>query len=338
MHARCSPKITNEQPNQPNKPQRELGLYLFAGNLLQVIGMQTVPADRAAFLLQLTTLFVPVAQAAVDRSTAALSSPRVWIAGLVALAGVAVLGLDSDHDSSNIDGSSFLFWHPDAVLRSSSPQDTMLFQLQQLQALQWSTGDALIVLAAVAYTFHCIRLEKYAQTTSAIQLAACKASTETALSAAALLVAIAVAAGNTNGNDHGTLLTSSSSGFGAFLQQAGTESIVFLEDVTSSKNGRSMLSSQGDSALLPALLATAWTGLVPVAYTIAAQSYGQRRVRPVTANLIYTVQPICTALFAFLLLRETLGAAGFAGGAMIAAAVLLVVAAGDDDDNSTTTQ
>ena len=69
-----------------------------------------------------------------------------------------------------------------------------------------------------------------------------------------------------------------------------------------------------------------WTGLVPVAYTIAAQSYGQARVRnPVTANLIYTIQPICTAIFAYLVLREQLDLYGYIGGAVIGGAVLLVV-------------
>lgn len=79
------------------------------------------------------------------------------------------------------------------------------------------------------------------------------------------------------------------------------------------------------SLFIPAILAILWTGLVPVAYTILAQSFGQSRVRPVTANLIYTIQPICTAIFAFLLLQETLGPAGFFGGTLIGAAVLLVV-------------
>lgn len=36
----------------------ELGSYLFFGNALQVIGLQTVPSDRAAFLLQLTTVSI----------------------------------------------------------------------------------------------------------------------------------------------------------------------------------------------------------------------------------------------------------------------------------------
>lgn len=34
----------------------ELGTYLFLGNGLQVLGLKTVPSDRAAFLLQLTTV------------------------------------------------------------------------------------------------------------------------------------------------------------------------------------------------------------------------------------------------------------------------------------------
>ena len=40
----------------PIKGGIELGTYLFVGNALQVVGLQTVPSDRAAFLLQLTTV------------------------------------------------------------------------------------------------------------------------------------------------------------------------------------------------------------------------------------------------------------------------------------------
>ena len=40
----------------PSKGGMELGAYLFIGNALQVLGLQTVPSDRAAFLLQLTTV------------------------------------------------------------------------------------------------------------------------------------------------------------------------------------------------------------------------------------------------------------------------------------------
>jgi drug/metabolite transporter (DMT)-like permease len=82
----------------------------------------------------------------------------------------------------------------------------------------------------------------------------------------------------------------------------------------------------------PAVSAVIWTGLVPVAYTIVAQSYGQGQggVRPVVANLIYTIQPLWTALFAYLLLHEALGPAGYLGGILIGSAVLLVVDPGHE--------
>ena len=61
-----------------------------------------------------------------------------------------------------------------------------------------------------------------------------------------------------------------------------------------------------------------------------AQSYGQKYVKPETANLIYTIQPLYTALFAWLLLGETLGPLGYGGGMVVLLAVLLVAT---DDNN-----
>jgi drug/metabolite transporter (DMT)-like permease len=71
-------------------------------------------------------------------------------------------------------------------------------------------------------------------------------------------------------------------------------------------------------------------------YSIYAQSFGQRRVDPTDANLIYTIQPIFTALFAYFLLGETLGPAGFVGGSLIGVAVYLIAASeqGGNDDNA----
>jgi hypothetical protein len=48
---------------------------------------------------------------------------------------------------------------------------------------------------------------------------------------------------------------------------------------------------------------------------------------PTNANLIYTFQPIFTALFAWALLGETMGAAGVLGGSIIALAVYVVASA-----------
>ena len=46
----------NTSPSLPILGGIELGTYLFLGNGLQVLGLKTIPSDRAAFLLQLTTV------------------------------------------------------------------------------------------------------------------------------------------------------------------------------------------------------------------------------------------------------------------------------------------
>lgn len=237
----------------------ELGSYLFLGNLLQVIGLQTIPSDRAAFLLQLTTLLVPIAQSLSERT---LPSGRIWFACATALFGVGFMTLDGDGSSN----------------------------------LQWELGDTLVICAAVSYTFHCLRLDEFAQKTKPLRLAASKAITELSLSSLFLVSAV-LAFGH---------------GAGGFFAQSGEDSIVFL-------------SSLDFSTSVPLGLAILWTGLVPVSYTIYAQSYGQAKVRPVTANLIYTSQPIWTAVFAYSILGERLEVMGYIGGALIGASVLLAV-------------
>lgn len=102
-------------------------------------------------------------------------------------------------------------------------------------------------------------------------------------------------------------------------------------------------------------LHTTLKGWVTCAYTIYAQSFGQARVRygtlsqdyfsmpttcltyffysPTNANLIYTFQPIFTALIAFLLLGETMGPAGVAGGSIIAGSVFVVATASFSEES-----
>jgi drug/metabolite transporter (DMT)-like permease len=268
----------------------ELGVYLFLGNALQVVGLKTVSADRAAFLLQLTTVFVPLVQSVVAKVNV---SARTWVGCLVALLGVGVMGLEGNEDAI---ASSLLS-------ENSQPAVTNL-----LSGFALTTGDSYVVAAALAYTFHCIRLERFAQTTSAIQLAACKATTEALLSGFAALIFVWASQSLIAGD----VLVS--------LAQPGTEIITYFNTLASGTADGSISSS----TWIPAVLVTLWTGWVVCAYTISAQTYGQKRVKPVTANLIYTIQPLCTSLYAFVLLNESLGAAGYLGGALIGASVLLV--------------
>ena len=66
----------------------ELGGYLYVGNLFQVVGLETVSADAAAFLVQLTTVLVPVLESVASRRAVARETA---LACAVAFAGVAVL-------------------------------------------------------------------------------------------------------------------------------------------------------------------------------------------------------------------------------------------------------
>merc|ERR1719506_1733941 len=98
----------------------ELGAYLYAGNLFQVVGLETVSADAAAFLVQLTTVLVPVLESA---ATGRAVARETRLACAVAFSGVAVLcaeGLAADAGQVS--------------------------------------GDLCVVAAAVLYSLHVVRL------------------------------------------------------------------------------------------------------------------------------------------------------------------------------------
>lgn len=239
-------------------------------------------------------IFVPLVQGIAARNLFAIPT-RTWIACLIALSGVGVMGFDGNDDAVVLQGGE------------------MVSTAQQFL----SQGDFLVVGSALAYTFHCIRLENYAKTTRAVTLAACKATTETVLSVMLVLGLLAYSA-----NGAGNAEPSTSTNFlASFASESSAEITSFLTAIPQSITEGSIPSS----VMIPAVGAVLWTGLVTVGYTIYAQSYGQSRVKPSDANLIYTFQPVWTSLIAFLLLGETLGPNGFLGGGLIGLAVFLVI-------------
>ena len=308
-------------PFLPWRGGTELGSYLFVGNVLQVIGLQTVPADRAGFLVQLTTLMVPLVEAALGRVAGAggvVVRPTTWLACLLAFGGVIVINLD-DSD----------LWL--SVLSSSSGSSSNPIEISSLiesTLSGFTVGDSLIVLAAVVYSLHVVRLERYAKETTALQLAASKACIEAVLSLG-LVAGLWIFFGGSSESsitaisETTTTAMTAPAGLAAYASQSGREITTFFSTIADSLASGAI----PDAVLVPAVGAVLWTGWVTCAYTIYAQSFGQGRVKPTEANLIYTVQPLFTALFAFVLLGETLGPAGVAGGAMIAVAVAMVARA-----------
>ena len=247
----------------------ELGSYLFIANALQVKGLETVPSGRAGFIVQLTTIMVPLLSAFMNNVSVPI---RTWIACFLAFAGVVVMGLDGKEMGLSI-------------------------------AASLTSGDLLIVGAAVLYSLHVVRLSRYAMETTPLKLAASKATTEAFLS---IGVVSALFFTNVGGNQVSDFVDALSTGWASGAVTLTT--------------------------LTPAICAVFWTGFVTCAYTIYAQSYGQARVAPTEANLIYTIQPLFTAFFAYLLLGETLGPAGGAGAGLIALAVYFVSNQGDNNE------
>ncbi len=262
----------------------ELGSYLFIGNCLQVVGLKTVPADRAAFLVQLTTIMVPLFSAAFAGDLSAI--PIVtWLACILAFIGVIVMGLD---DTAGAGLESFM---------------------SQVGNISFSGGDLLIVTAAVAYTMHVIRLGRYAKFTTPLGLAASKASIEAIFSIA--LVSFLISMGQSDIS---------------FLSEMSAEITTYFQTLKD-KIALGEFPPNDSGKVIGAVL---WTGWVTCAYTIYAQSFGQRRVSPTDANLIYSMQPLFSALFAFILLGESLGKAGFVGASFIASALWIVTTSKDE--------
>lgn len=151
--AKAEEQDSKENSGLPILGGLELGTYLFLGNGLQILGLKTVPSDRAGFLVQLTTVMVPLMHAFLA-GTGLTSIPiQTWIACLLAFSGVVVMELDGR----------------DALV------DGGIFSSLSAAVDSFSHGDLLIVLAAVVYTLHVVRLGKYAKETTAVKLATAKA-------------------------------------------------------------------------------------------------------------------------------------------------------------------
>ena len=161
------------------------------------------------------------------------------------------------------------------------------------------------------YSLHVVRLGRWANETTPLRLVAYKATAELVLSLIFLSFLVFIAADIS--------MSGTQSSLWSFCQEWGREIVLFFQTI----QDRIDTGTLPASSVQKAALATLWTGLVSTAYTTYAQSFGQRRVKPADANLIYSLQPIFTAVFAFLLLGETMGEWGFVGGALVGAAVYL---------------
>ena len=125
----------------------ELGLWLFLGQALQLQGLQRTDAAVAGFLVQLTTILVPLAESfLLGRQL----SPRLWAACSAAAAGLSIISSEALFADSGgaVAGSSVLI------------------------------GDGLVAASALLYTTHVIRLGEYAGSIEPLPLARAKAGAQ----------------------------------------------------------------------------------------------------------------------------------------------------------------
>lgn len=71
----------------------ELGVYLYIGSMLNLEALSRTSASRAAFFVQLTTVFVPIAGALLGESL----QPQIVVACTLALLGASVLSQSKDN-------------------------------------------------------------------------------------------------------------------------------------------------------------------------------------------------------------------------------------------------
>jgi drug/metabolite transporter (DMT)-like permease len=359
------PKALSSLQSFPWRGGLELGSYLFVANVLQVVGLQTVPADRAGFLIQLTTVLVPVIDAIVTlvgRRGTSFDGDGGTIATSTSTGTSSSTGHHHHHPSNNQPIHSSLFrvipkrtwmacglaslgvvvfdWDVQdwwTTLTTARTDDTNVVLTILQNALvpsmgQLSTGDGCIVMAACIYSLHVVRLGRYAKESTALKLATTKATVEATFSIG-LVLGLLTLFGDVNELPAVTTAATATTGWIRFASEAGHDITRFISSISSFVPSDGTDTIYPVSVWVPAWGAVLWTGWVTCAYTIYAQSFGQSRVQPTDANLIYSAQPLFTALFAFALLGETLSPSGVVGASLIGAAVYMVAVTGDDDDS-----
>jgi drug/metabolite transporter (DMT)-like permease len=134
--------------NVPLRAGIELGLWKFLGTTANMYGLSETSADHGAFLIQLTTLLVPLAQGLMGVPI----PTRIWSAIAMALTGVALFTQDAAGGS-----------------------------------VTSMEGDALCALAAVFYATYDLRLFKWGKLVAPLELMTTKIATQTALSTLCLV-------------------------------------------------------------------------------------------------------------------------------------------------------
>ena len=120
----------------------ELGLFASVGTVLQNDGLQLTSASTSAFLTQLYAVMIPVLVALRNRRSPGV---RVWVCGLLVLAGVAILG--------RFDWASFSFQRGE--LETLACSVFYMGQILCLERPEFENNDPLRI-TLVMFTMQCL--------------------------------------------------------------------------------------------------------------------------------------------------------------------------------------
>ena len=174
----------------------ELGLWLFLGSTVQITGIQSTTAISAAILVQTTTILVPLLDTLfVTRKPI---SSKLWISCIVALIGVIIVStggqttMNSDNNIDIITNTITTATNVDSIAMTcfsepwSCVMNNIIHSISSLPTIHMNTGDMLVLLSAIFYSMHVIRLGTYANQVRPVKLAQIKSFTELCASFAAI--------------------------------------------------------------------------------------------------------------------------------------------------------
>lgn len=168
----------------------QLGMLLFLGATIQIMGIQGTLATRAAILVQLTTVIVPFIESVVNKKQISL---KLWISSFIALIGVIFVSADEFIGN--------LLINPSFDFNSIS------------NTFSLNSGDLLVCISALFYSCHVVRVSQISNQVSAINLARVKSLTELIASSIAVLISISLSNFDTNitDNDFSTYISNATS-------------------------------------------------------------------------------------------------------------------------------
>ena len=277
----------------------ELGVYLFFGQLTQLLGLGGTSATSNAILVQSSVVIVPLFEAArIDGSSSGSSGSREWmgrcVPSLLALAGIATITIAPKffaaadaalpHGRSLAAASTAADYS--AAGASSAPSIPQSAEADDAEA-ETTFGVLCSLLSAAFYALHTVRLSEYGDVNATLQ-ATGQVAVNACLDLASIPLATLVAGGGSN------------------------SPLRWLKHAAHADLHHSELRQLGYAAL--------WNGVVVVGATTWAMSYAQRTFAASTAVVAYAMEPLFAALFAAAFLKEAIGPFVLVGGALIIAA------------------